>query len=61
MSIKVPNLMHTRPTATRLAPFQIGLSIIELMVGLAIGMALTLGMFTMIVSTSQTFRVNDDF
>jgi len=33
----------------------------ELMVGLSIGMVLTLGMFTMIVSTSQSFRVNDDF
>ena len=33
----------------------------ELMVGLAIGMVLTLGMFTMIVSTSQSFRMNDDF
>jgi type IV pilus assembly protein PilW len=31
------------------------------MVGLAIGMVLTLGMFTMIISTSQSFRVNDDF
>ena len=40
---------------------QSGMSIMELMVGLAIGMVLTLGMFTMIVSTSQSFRVNDDF
>lgn len=40
---------------------QRGLSMMELMVGLAIGMVLTLGMFTMLVSTSQTFRINDDF
>jgi type IV pilus assembly protein PilW len=40
---------------------QRGMSMMELMVGLAIGMVLTLGMFTMIVSTSQSFRVNDDF
>src|SRR3954468_13392745 len=42
-------------------PLQRGMSMMELMVGLAIGMILTLGMFTMIVSTSQSFRVNDDF
>src|SRR3982751_2456963 len=40
---------------------QDGMSMMELMVGLAIGMVLTLGMFNMIVSTSQSFRVNDDF
>ncbi len=40
---------------------QRGMSLMELMVGLGIGMVLTLGMFTMIVSTSQSFRVNDDF
>lgn len=45
----------------RLALAQRGMSLMELMVGLAIGMVLTLGMFTMIVSTSQSFRVNDDF
>src|SRR5678815_4238484 len=52
------SLMHTRSKPAR---SQSGLSIMELMVGLAIGMVLTLGMFTMIVSTSQSFRVNDDF
>lgn len=40
---------------------QRGMSLMELMVGLAIGVVLTLGMFTMIVSTSQSFRMNDDF
>ncbi|MDB5812232.1 MAG: Tfp pilus assembly protein PilW-like protein [Betaproteobacteria bacterium] len=40
---------------------QRGLSMMELMIGLGIGLVLTLGMFTMIVSTSQSFRVNDDF
>ena len=54
-------LMHARLTITRLAVAQCGMSMMELMVGLAIGMVLTLGMFTMIVSTSQSFRVNDDF
>ncbi len=48
------------PAAAR-RPSQCGMSLMELMVGLAIGMVLTLGMFTMIVSTSQSFRVNDDF
>ncbi len=38
-----------------------GMSMVELMVGLAVGLVLTLGMFTMLVSTSQSFRVNDDF
>ena len=47
-----------KPAHSRL---QRGMSIMELMVGLAIGLVLTLGMFTMIVSTSQSFRVNDDF
>jgi len=55
------NLMHSRLTTKWLALAQRGMSMMELMVGLAIGMVLTLGMFTMIVSTSQTFRVNDDF
>jgi len=40
---------------------QRGLSLIELLVGLAIGLFLTLGLFTLIVNTSQTFRVQDDF
>ena len=57
---------RSMPTCTRLkrtsyAIAQHGMSLMELMVGLAIGMVLTLGMFTMIVSTSQSFRVNDDF
>jgi type IV pilus assembly protein PilW len=51
-------LMNARSKPAR---SQSGMSIMELMVGLAIGMVLTLGMFTMIVSTSQSFRVNDDF
>ncbi len=40
---------------------QAGLSLVELMVGLTIGLVLTLGMFTLIASTSQSFRVSDDF
>src|SRR5258705_13801559 len=54
------NMMLIR-LATARAAVQRGMSMMELMVGLAIGLVLTLGMFTMIVSTSQSFRVNDDF
>lgn len=55
-------LIRSQLTGTRLALLaQRGMSMMELMVGLAIGMVLTLGMFTMVVSTSQSFRVNDDF
>jgi type IV pilus assembly protein PilW len=54
------NLVFGRLAVTRIR-LQRGMSMMELMVGLAIGMVLTLGMFTMIVSTSQSFRVNDDF
>ena len=56
----VMNPVCIRIAAARLAA-QRGMSMMELMVGLAIGMVLTLGMFTMIVSTSQSFRINDDF
>ncbi len=38
-----------------------GMSLVELMVGLSIGLVLTLGLFTMIANTSQTFKVQDDF
>ncbi len=40
---------------------QRGLSLIELMVGLTIGLILTLGLFTLIASSSQAFKVQDDF
>ena len=40
---------------------QRGLSLIEMMVGLTIGLMLTLGLFTLIASTSQSFKVQDDF
>ena len=40
---------------------QTGLSLIELMVGLTIGLMLTLGLFTLISSQSQSFKVQDDF
>ena len=58
--ITTVNLMLSRLAVARIRA-QRGMSMMELMVGLAIGMVLTLGMFTMIVSTSQSFRVNDDF
>ena len=56
----ISHLATTRFAAARRA-VQRGMSLMELMVGLSIGMVLTLGMFTMLVSTSQSFRVNDDF
>lgn len=40
---------------------QLGLSLIELMVGLTIGLILTLGLFTLIAGQSMTFKVQDDF
>lgn len=40
---------------------QAGLSLVELMVGLTIGLFLTLGLFTMISNTSNAFKVQDDF
>lgn len=62
MPLTSGNSIRSPLTVTRLALLaQRGMSMMELMVGLAIGMVLTLGMFTMIVSTSQSFRVNDDF
>ncbi len=41
--------------------FQSGLSLIELMVGLTIGLFLTLGMFTLIANSSNAFKVQDDY
>jgi len=40
---------------------QSGLSLVELMVGLTIGLFLTLGLFTLIANSSQSFKVQDDF
>jgi type IV pilus assembly protein PilW len=50
---------YTARTVRRLP--QRGLSLVELMVGLTIGMMLTLGLFTLIANTSQSFKVQDDF
>ncbi len=44
-----------------LAMRQAGLSLVELMVGLTIGLFLTLGLFTLITNTSNAFKVQDDF
>jgi type IV pilus assembly protein PilW len=49
----------TARKARRLA--QRGLSLVELMVGLAIGLVLTLGLFTLISSQSSAFKTQDDF
>ena len=40
---------------------QRGLSLVELMIGLTIGLFLTLGMFTLIANSSNVFKVQDDF
>jgi type IV pilus assembly protein PilW len=40
---------------------QAGLSLIELMIGLTIGLMLTLGLFTLIAGQSTTFKTQDDF
>ncbi len=40
---------------------QSGLSLIELMVALTIGLFLTLGLFTLIANSSQAFKIQDDF
>jgi type IV pilus assembly protein PilW len=40
---------------------QAGFSLVELMVGLAIGLTLTLGLFTLIASSSSSFKTQDDF
>lgn len=40
---------------------QAGLSLVEMMVGLAIGLFLTLGMFTLISNSSNAFKIQDDF
>jgi len=42
-------------------PRQSGLSLTELMVGLALGLILTLGLTTLLASTSRSFKVQDDF
>ena len=46
---------------TASAMVQRGLSLIEMMIGLTIGLMLTLGLFTLIANTSQSFKVQDDF
>ena len=51
-----PPHMNPKP-----AGVQRGLSLIEMMVGLTIGLVLTLGLFTLIANTSQSFKVQDDF
>lgn len=40
---------------------QAGFSLVEMMIGLAIGLVLTTGMFILISNTSNTFKVQDDF
>jgi len=40
---------------------QAGLSLVELMIGLTIGLLLTVGLVTMIAGTSRTFQIQDDF
>ena len=48
------------PAAHRLPRAMRGLSLVELMIGLAIGLVLSLGMVTMITGTSRGFRDLDE-
>ncbi|HUO44607.1 MAG TPA: PilW family protein [Burkholderiales bacterium] len=54
--MNAPRRILGRPAAR-----QTGLSLVELMVGLTIGLFLTLGLFTLIANSSQSFKVQDDF
>ena len=57
ISYRPPRMrMHPQP-----ARMERGLSLIEMMIGLTIGLMLTLGLFTLIANTSQSFKVQDDF
>ncbi len=38
-----------------------GMSLVEMMIGLAIGLTLTLGLITLIANSSATFKTQDDF
>lgn len=40
---------------------QRGLSLIELMVGLTVGLVISLGLFALVTNTSRSFKVQDDF
>lgn len=40
---------------------QEGLSLVELMVGLAVGLVISLGLFALVTNTSRSFKVQDDF
>lgn len=55
------SLQRPRMRSLVVACRQRGLSLIEMMVGLSIGLFLTLGLFTLISNTSQSFKVQDDF
>jgi type IV pilus assembly protein PilW len=54
--------MQSRNKSARISTLrQHGLSLVELMVGLAIGMLLTVGLMTMVAGTSRSFQIQDDF
>jgi type IV pilus assembly protein PilW len=55
------SMTHNRRAYLLASRWQRGLSLVELMVGLTIGLMLTLGLFTLIASSSQAFKVQDDF
>ena len=57
MSVSASNRFRVHAMSAR----QAGLSMIELMVGLTIGLVLTLGLFTLLASSSQAFKQQDDF
>lgn len=56
-------LLHSNRTARRGSrrTLQSGMSLVEFMVAMTIGMVLTLGMLLLMSSTSKSYKVNDEF
>lgn len=52
--------MRPMPNIRRITR-QVGLTLVELMVALTIGLFLTLGLFLMMSDSSRTFKIQDDF
>ncbi len=58
-------MSHRRPfrayRAQAMQAAQSGLSLVEMMIGLAIGLVLSAGLLTLLANTSRSFKVQDDF
>jgi type IV pilus assembly protein PilW len=61
MSVKIRALIGHGSAHCEAGHWQTGLSMIELMVAMAVGLVLSVGLFTMIANTSQSFKIQDDF